>query len=115
MKLFNLLCATSFLIAGSATAAEFVPTDDSAATKVCMSVVKDNKLHLHTTIKRSRLDKRVIEDKLHCNDMPVGKFAAAYGFSKAARFLGVDQEMETSIRDIAKVDDSEAIFVSGSK
>ncbi|MCO7198585.1 DUF3718 domain-containing protein [Pseudoalteromonas sp. OANN1] len=114
MKLFNLVCATSLLIAGTASAADFVAADNSKATKVCMSVVKDNKIHLFHTIKENHLKKRVVEEKLHCNDMPVGKFAATYGFNKAADFLGVDNKVETSIKDIAKLD-KKTIFVSGSK
>lgn len=114
MKLFNLVCATSLLITGTASAADFAAADNSRATKVCMSVVKDNKIHLHNTIKENHLRKRAIEEKLHCNDMPIGKFAATYGFDQAADFLGVDSNVKTSIKDIAKVE-QKTIFVSGSK
>ncbi|RXE84994.1 DUF3718 domain-containing protein [Pseudoalteromonas sp. A757] len=114
MKLFNLVCATSLLITGSVSAADFVAADNSRATQVCMSVVKNNKIHLHNTIKENHLRTRVVEEKLHCNDMPIGKFATTYGFNKAADFLGVDRSVETSIKDIAKID-QKTIFVSGSK
>ncbi|MBR8844655.1 MULTISPECIES: DUF3718 domain-containing protein [Pseudoalteromonas] len=114
MKLLNLVCATSLLVVGTASAADFVAADDSRATKVCMSVVKDNRIHLFHTIKDNHLKKRVVEEKLHCNDMPIGKFAATYGFNKAADFLGVDSSTRTSIKDIAQVD-QKTIFVSGSK
>ncbi|GEK09434.1 MULTISPECIES: DUF3718 domain-containing protein [Pseudoalteromonas] len=114
MKLFNLVCLTSLFAAASASAANFSPADDSVATKVCMSVVKDNKLHLHNTLKSSRLDKRIIEDKLHCNDLPVGEFAATYGFNTVAKYLGADENVKTSIKDIAKISDK-TIHVSGSR
>ena len=49
MKLLNILFVSSIAFVGSALAADFVAADNSKATQVCMSVVKDNKFHLLNT------------------------------------------------------------------
>ncbi|MEI5638535.1 MULTISPECIES: DUF3718 domain-containing protein [unclassified Pseudoalteromonas] len=113
MKLLNILFVSSIAFVGSVSAADFVAADNSRATQVCMSVVKDNKVHLLNTLRETHLNKREVKEKLHCNDIPVAKFAARYGFAQSAEYLGVTNT-KTSIQDIAMLPSS-TLVISGSK
>lgn len=114
MKLLNILFVSSIAFVGSASAADFVAADNSKATQVCMSVVKNNKFHLLNTMSKTRLNKRVVQEKLLCNELPIAKFAATYGFNTSAQFLGIPENTKTSIQDIAMLPNS-ALVISGSK
>ncbi|WP_440055969.1 DUF3718 domain-containing protein [Pseudoalteromonas sp. T1lg65] len=113
MKLLLTAGAIALMTIGTASANEFVAADNSIATKICVAVTKDQKLTIASTLRDHRMPRNHITRKLHCNDMPVGKFAQVYGFNKSAEFFGVEPKTETRIRDIAKSD--QPVVIYGSK
>ncbi|QMW13182.1 MULTISPECIES: DUF3718 domain-containing protein [Pseudoalteromonas] len=109
------LIVGSSMTATDANAAQFVAADNSAGTQACMAIVSNKPINLAQTMRDLRLNKRVISDKLQCNDMSTAQFASTYGFNKSASYLNLEQQTKTSIQDIAKVSDNTVYVISGSK
>ncbi|GEA12792.1 DUF3718 domain-containing protein [Alteromonas sp. KUL49] len=82
MKTFTKTLAVvgmTFGIAGVASAnVEFVPSDDTASTNICVSAAEGNKNNLRDAIENAGVSKRYVATKMTCNDMPVIEFVAQY-------------------------------------
>ncbi|WP_254911159.1 DUF3718 domain-containing protein [Pseudoalteromonas sp. A601] len=111
----TLLIGTATLTATTTQAAEFVAADNSPGTVVCMAVTSNKPITLSATLRDVRMSKKVAINKLHCNDMELGKFAGMHGFNKSAKYLNLDTTGKTSIHDLAKTNDSTILVVAGSK
>ncbi|TLX48394.1 hypothetical protein C1E24_02780 [Pseudoalteromonas phenolica] len=111
----TLLLATSTFVATNANATEFTAADNSIGTQLCMAVAKDDKLALSQTMKDVRIKKHSLVNKLTCNDLSVAKFAATYDLENSAKFLNLDLNTVTTIRDLAAKRDQKVLVVAGSR
>ena len=111
----TLLLATSTFVATNANATEFTAADNSIGTQLCMAVAKDDKLTLSQTIKDVRIKKHLLVNKLTCNDLSVAKFAATYDLENSAKFLNLDLNTVTTIRDLAAKRAQKVLVVAGSR
>ncbi len=109
------LILASALTATDASAAQFVAADNSVGTQACMAIASNKPLNVIGTMRDLRLNKRVMTEKLLCNDMPTIKFASTYGFHNSAKYLNFETATKTSIQDIANVADDTVIIIAGSK
>lgn len=105
----------SSLAVTDANAAQFVAADNSPGTQACMAIASNKPLNVSSTMRDLRLSKRVMTEKLLCNDMTTDKFANTYGFHNSAKYLNLDTATKTSIQDIAKASDDTVIVIAGSK
>lgn len=64
--------------------AQFVATDGSMSSKICIAAAQGNKLDFHRLIERAGINKRYVTQKITCNGMPVAEFVAEYGKVKAS-------------------------------
>lgn len=103
------------LAATDASAAQFVAADNSVGTQACMAIASNKPLNVIGTMRDLRLSKRVMTEKLFCNDMPTNKFVSTYGLHNSAKYLNFDIATKTSIQDIANVSDDTVIVIAGSK
>ncbi|GEA12790.1 DUF3718 domain-containing protein [Alteromonas sp. KUL49] len=82
MKTFTKTLAVvgmTFGLAGVASAnVEFVPSDDTASTNICVSAVQGSKSNLRDAIEDAGVTKRYVATKMTCNDMPVVEFVAQF-------------------------------------
>ncbi|WP_304182103.1 DUF3718 domain-containing protein [Pseudoalteromonas prydzensis] len=111
----TLLLGTAALTTTNTEAAQFVAADNSPGTQLCMAVVSNKPLQLYATMKDLRINKNTTADKLHCNNMNIAKFAGTYGFDKTAKYLGIETTIDTSIQDLAKLNQQTIMVVAGSK
>ncbi|ALO42301.1 hypothetical protein PP2015_1800 [Pseudoalteromonas phenolica] len=111
----TLILATSTLVSTNANATEFIAADNSIGTQLCMAVAKDDKLALSKTMKNVRIKKHSLVNKLTCNDLSVAKFAATYDLNNSAKFLNLDLNTVTTIRDLAAKREQKVLVVAGSK
>lgn len=105
----------SSLVATETNAAQFVAADGNVGTQACMAIASNKPLNVINTMRDLRLSKRVMTEKLQCNEMSTEKFASTYGFNKSASYLNFETTTKTSIQDIAKVSDDTVIVIAGSK
>ena len=89
--------------------------DNSVGTQACMAIASNKPLNVIGTMRDLRLSKRVMTEKLFCNDMPTNKFVSTYGLHNSAKYLNFDIATKTSIQDIANVSDDTVIVIAGSK
>ncbi|MCG7534810.1 DUF3718 domain-containing protein [Pseudoalteromonas sp. OOF1S-7] len=119
MKLAATLVLTPLLLATSLSATagevEFVGTDNSVATQLCVAVGANHRLTLLKELTEHRISRTIVADKLTCNDMTVPQFAKKFGLHKSAGLLKIDFTTDTSIRDIAMTESKQTIVVSGSR
>ncbi|MEZ7278546.1 DUF3718 domain-containing protein [Pseudoalteromonas sp. CO302Y] len=104
----------SSVITFDTNAAQFVAADDSPGTQTCMAIASNNRLDLVHKMRDLGINRRVISDKLLCNNMSTAKFASIYGFNKTAKYLKLEST-QTSIHDLAKTADDTVIVIAGSK
>lgn len=55
---------------------KFVAADDYVTTKLCTVAVQGSRIQLHKVIKESRLSKRIIVEKVTCNDQNILAFVS---------------------------------------
>ncbi len=82
MKTFTKTLAVvgmTFGLAGVASAnVEFVPSDDTASTNICVSAAQGSKTNLRNAIENAGVTKHYVATKMTCNGMPVVEFVAQY-------------------------------------
>ncbi|AZZ98370.1 DUF3718 domain-containing protein [Pseudoalteromonas sp. R3] len=108
-----LLLATS--LSANAGGVEFVGTDNSIATQLCIAVGANHRLTLLNELNAHHISRKVVTDKLTCNDLSVAQFAKKFNLHKSAQLLNIDSTTDTSIRDIAMSEQHKTIAVYGSK
>ncbi|TMP30265.1 hypothetical protein CWB99_02585 [Pseudoalteromonas rubra] len=108
-----LLLATS--ISANAGGVEFVGTDNSVATQLCIAVGANHRLTLRKELEEHHISRQIVTDKLTCNDLSVSQFTKKFGLHKSAQLLNIDTNTDTSIRDIAMSEQQKTIAVYGSK
>jgi hypothetical protein len=64
--------------------AQFVATDGSVSSKICIAAAQGNKLKFNRLIDQAGISKRYVSQKMTCNGMPVEEFVAEYGSVKAS-------------------------------
>ncbi len=111
----TLLLATSTFAATNVNATEFTAADNSISTQLCIAVAKDDKLELSQTMKEVRIKKHSLADKLTCNNLSVAKFAATYDLNNSAKFLNLDLNTVTTIRDLAVKRKHKVLVIAGSR
>lgn len=105
----------SSVLSANTHAADFVAADNTFGTQACMAIASNKPIEVAQTLRSLRMSKRVVEDKLECNNMSTAKFASLYGFDRSATYLNLDTTTQTSIHDLAKVTQDTVLVVSGSK
>ncbi|TMP36081.1 DUF3718 domain-containing protein [Pseudoalteromonas rubra] len=119
MKLAKILILSPLLLATSISAnaggVKFVGTDNSVATQLCVAVGANHRPTLLEELDKHRISRKVVTDKLACNDMSVPQFAKKFGLDRSARILHIDYTTDTSIRDIAMSEQQKTIVLYGSK
>ncbi|WP_404339977.1 DUF3718 domain-containing protein [Pseudoalteromonas mariniglutinosa] len=98
-----------------AKATQFVAADTQPGTQACIAITSNRPLDVAQTMRTLRLSKRVMINKLQCNDMSSAQFARTYGFNKVANYLSIDATTSTSIHDIAQTNPDHVLVVAGSK
>ena len=111
----TLLLATSTFVVTNVNATEFTAADNSIGTQLCMAVAKDHKLSLKRTMDKVRINKHSLVNNLTCNDLSVAKFAATYDLNNSAKYLNLDTNTITTIRDLAAKRDKKVLVVAGSR
>lgn len=111
----TLLLGTAALTSTNTEAAQFVAADNSPGTQICMAVASNKPIKLSMTMRELRVNKKVATDKLSCNNMSMENFAGTYGFNRTAKLLNLKAETNTSIQDLAKLDQQTIMVVAGSK
>lgn len=116
MKLLatTLISATLLVSANASADTQFVAADNSPGTKLCMAFASNSPLKMNKALKRYRVNKFTIDDKLQCNDLSLAKFASSYGLNRTGKFMNLEVSTSTSIRDLAMLS-NKTIYVSGSK
>lgn len=106
MNTFSKIIATvtfTFAAATAANAAEFVGTDKSVTTKLCLAAADGNRVDMRHAVKDSRLTKSFIVENVKCNDIDILAFAQRYNDKSGAinKYMGADkQESSITITDI---------------
>ena len=77
---------------------QFVATDDSATSKICVIAAEGNKLKLHLAIKKAHLTRGFVEKNVTCNDLPIVEFVEQYGENVASinRYITSGQYSENA-------------------
>lgn len=132
MKLFKPACilvAASLSYSASAADYNFVAADDSRATKICMSAVKNDPKELkklamtlerNTKLTNGKL--RVVARGQNCNDMNIVHFASKYGAEKTTKLLAkyltpsvtVRKEIAQNLIDAKQQTGTKTVVISGS-
>ena len=63
---------------------QFVATDGSVSSKICIAAAQGNKLDFNRLIEKAGINKRYVMQKITCNGMPVEEFVAEYSAVKAS-------------------------------
>lgn len=93
------------------TNAEYVATDDSVESEICVAATHANKQKMDAKLEASfsnqRLSKKydLIANNLTCNDTPVAEFALEAGNYELAKKLAEHMDNNITIHDIAKRDE----------
>ncbi|NMP17075.1 MULTISPECIES: DUF3718 domain-containing protein [unclassified Thalassotalea] len=121
-NLLTSIAALGIMVSGSAAAeqAEFVGTDNSPETKLCLAAAKNDKAALRHQIRQINnwrgIRPSYVIDNIACNDMDMPSFAYQYGADKTFDYLNrvsrkpIDTQVQ--IEDLAKL--SGTIYVSAS-
>jgi hypothetical protein len=56
-----------------------VSADDYVTSNICVAATAGSKIKLHKAIKEAGLTKRLVVEKVKCNQMPIVEFVAQYG------------------------------------
>ncbi len=64
--------------------AQFVATDSSVSSKICIAAAKGNKLQVNKLIDQAGISKQYVAQELTCNGIPVAQFVAEYSEFKAS-------------------------------
>lgn len=115
MKVLLTTALTALVTMSNAHAVEFVAADNSHATELCMAFASDRPHVMLAALRGQHTAKTRITSKLECNDMSLNEFAQAYSITRNAKFMKIDLETKTSIKDIAKVQPTMPVVLSGSK
>ncbi|KZN51741.1 DUF3718 domain-containing protein [Pseudoalteromonas luteoviolacea] len=115
MKVFLTAALTALVSMSNAHAVEFVAADNSHATELCMAFASDRPHVMLAAMRGQQSAKTRITSKLECNDMSLDEFAQTYSLIRNAKFMKIDLETKTSIKDIAKVEPTMPVVLSGSK
>ncbi|KZN62141.1 hypothetical protein N473_21585 [Pseudoalteromonas luteoviolacea CPMOR-1] len=115
MKVLLTTALTALVTMSNAHAVEFVAADNSHATELCMAFASDRPHVMLAALRGQHTAKTRITSKLECNDMSLNEFAQAYSLTRNAKFMKIDLETKTSIKDIAKVQPTMPVVLSGSK
>ncbi|WP_199609121.1 DUF3718 domain-containing protein [Flocculibacter collagenilyticus] len=90
MKILNTaIVAATLVFAAHSNAAiyEFIPTDNSDDTKLCVNAAKDKKSKLMRQISKLNLTRVYVANTVECNDKNITLFAEQYGATKVFSFL----------------------------
>lgn len=118
MKLaLTLITATALFTANvhADNSVTFIAADAEPGTEVCMAMTTNKPLKLLKKLKEYKLQKQTVKNKLYCNNMDLGTFAATYKLNKTAKFMRVSNPGVTTIQDIAQRNKKRVIYVSASK
>ncbi|AOT08106.1 DUF3718 domain-containing protein [Pseudoalteromonas luteoviolacea] len=115
MKVLMIATLTALVSMSNAHAVEFVAADNSHATKLCMAFASDRPHVMLKALRGQHTAKPRIANKLECNDMSLDEFAQVYSLTRTAKFMKIDLETKTSIKDIAKTETSLPAVLTGSK
>lgn len=90
-KLTSVIITTSLLFSGLAAASvsTYEKGNSSVSTEICMAIAEGKASTLKDIMKSYNLTSSKLNEKLHCNGMPVDQFSDAIGKSnkKIARIL----------------------------
>ncbi|MBQ4809787.1 hypothetical protein A7985_04625 [Pseudoalteromonas luteoviolacea] len=102
--------------AHNAEAIEFVAADDSFATHLCVAFASNRPHVMLEELRGKHSLKKNIANKLHCNDMDLQEFAETYSLTRNAKFMNIDLDTKTSIKDLAAQQNAPTtVVLSGSK
>lgn len=91
MKILTSMITTGLLIASANTQAleyKFVATDNSPATRACLSAASDDLSELKKTVNRSfNSNADLMSLTILCNDQDINAFAHAYGAVETGNYL----------------------------
>ncbi len=71
---------------------QFVGTDASFETKLCIAVTNNQVAAIEMMLKEQGERLSFVRNVVRCNDMPITEFAEEYGFIEVARYLGSDKK-----------------------
>ncbi|KZN30184.1 DUF3718 domain-containing protein [Pseudoalteromonas luteoviolacea] len=102
--------------ANQAEAVEFVAADDSLATHLCLAFASNRPHVMLEELRGKQSLKKNIANKLHCNDMDLREFAETYSLTRNAKFMNIELDTKTSIKDLSAQKNAPAtVVLSGSK
>ncbi|MCF2859530.1 DUF3718 domain-containing protein [Pseudoalteromonas sp. SMS1] len=101
--------------AHQAQALEFIAADDSMATKLCLAFASNRPHVMLEELRGNHALKKNIANKLHCNDMDLEEFAEAYSLTRNAKFMNIELDTKTSIKDLTTQNTPATVVLSGSK
>lgn len=78
------LSLTTTLITSKANAADFVATDHSKLTNLCITAAQGDKEKMRIAIRKSGYSKHYVATNIKCNDQMLIEFVAKYGKSPNA-------------------------------
>ncbi|KZN39708.1 DUF3718 domain-containing protein [Pseudoalteromonas luteoviolacea] len=96
-------------------AVEFVAADDSIATNLCMAFASNRPHIMLEELRGKQSLKKNIANKLHCNDMDLEEFAETYSLTRNAKFMNIELDTKTSIKDLTTQKAPATVVLSGSK
>ncbi|WP_462158483.1 DUF3718 domain-containing protein [Pseudoalteromonas sp. GB56] len=119
MKRTTLLSSAAILMLGSLSVpasaqTEFVATNNSIGTQLCMAVSTNNRHELSKVMNENGISAKVFQRKLQCNSLSVREFASLYGFDRSLQTLRMTPLTQTSIHDLAMVHGTKLTTVTGS-
>jgi hypothetical protein len=102
-SLFSTILLSTTLLTTQASATQFVATDASSATQICVAVAT-NKTHvLRKTQRALGINKDLIVQKLACNNLAMTDFVSLYHLKKVADYLDINTSTHIAIKDLAKI------------
>jgi hypothetical protein len=126
MKVLHLISvvvvAACFTFSANATTYQFVGSDNSIETKICLAAVTNDKQVLLRKIRMTGKKVRIIASYLMCNDQIVANFAYKYGAQVTATYLDrytpkkyKEQRPEVTIQDITAIQGKTTMVLLASK
>lgn len=97
------LSALTVTAANAGERPKVVAKDNSIATQLCVSAAAGSRIGMLIEIRDSGISKRVVTNKIHCNQEPLVTFVAKYGRNAEAMLdYLVPNNTNVTIRDLAK-------------
>ncbi|CCQ11955.1 hypothetical protein PALB_28560 [Pseudoalteromonas luteoviolacea B = ATCC 29581] len=102
MKLLTLIATTTFaLTMTTANATDFVASNNSVETNLCMAIASNSGHEVRDEMKLNRVNKHTVNNKLRCNKLDVKNFTVKYDLAKSAKSLGFEIDSKTTIHDLS--------------